>query len=89
MTVYSDGTHLAASTLAELHAVAALLRVSRKWFQDVPGHPHYNLWGSAFKKARKWGCVAFATTGELLEIIRREKWEGWELVGMEEEYEGN
>jgi len=34
--------HMAADSLAELHAKAEALGV-RRWFQDKPGRPHYDL----------------------------------------------
>ncbi|MCB5201668.1 DUF4031 domain-containing protein [Neorhizobium sp. T786] len=52
MTVYVDPPgyrigrlimcHMAADTLAELHATADFLGV-RRWFQDKPGAPHYDI----------------------------------------------
>ncbi len=41
--VYSDGVHLVADTLEELHAFAQTMELQREWFQDHPRHPHYDL----------------------------------------------
>lgn len=30
-------------SLDELHEMAALIGLKRAWFQDKPGHPHYDL----------------------------------------------
>lgn len=42
MTVYTDGVHLSADSLAELHAFAQSIGLKREWFQDHPRHPHYD-----------------------------------------------
>lgn len=40
--VYTDGTHLVADTLEELHEFAAKIGLRPEWFQDHPRHPHYD-----------------------------------------------
>lgn len=40
--VYTDGVHLVADTLDELHEFAANIGLKREWFQDHPRHPHYD-----------------------------------------------
>lgn len=35
--------HMLADTLDELHAMADTVGVKRKWFQDKPGFPHYDI----------------------------------------------
>lgn len=42
MAVYTDGVHLVADTLDELHAFAVLVGLKRRWFQGRR-HPHYDL----------------------------------------------
>lgn len=36
-------SHMAADTLTELHEMADRIGVARRWFQDKPGHPHYDV----------------------------------------------
>ena len=53
MTVYVDTMrapfgrmimcHMIADTLDELHTMAQTISVARKWFQDKPGFPHYDI----------------------------------------------
>lgn len=42
--------------LVELHAMAALIGMKREWFQDKPGHPHYDLVPSRRAKAVRCGA---------------------------------
>lgn len=35
--------HLAADSLAELHAFAEAIGIKRCWFHNAPGHPHYDV----------------------------------------------
>lgn len=44
MPVYTDGFHLVADTIEELHAFADSIGMKRKWFQDKR-KPHYDLFG--------------------------------------------
>lgn len=53
MTVYVDDMrakfgrlvmcHMVADTEAELHAMADCIGVDRKWYQNKPRHPHYDI----------------------------------------------
>ncbi len=43
MTVYTDGVHLVADTLDELHKFAQAMGLKREWFQNHRRHPHYDL----------------------------------------------
>jgi len=55
--IYTDGTHLAADTLAELHMFAVLIGLRRDWFQNHLRHPHYDLTTKrAAKRAMKRGA---------------------------------
>lgn len=43
--VYTDGVHLIADSLSELHDFAKSIGLKRCWFQNKRGknHPHYDL----------------------------------------------
>jgi hypothetical protein len=43
MVVYTDGIHLGGDELEELHRFARSIGLKRKWFQNHPRHPHYDL----------------------------------------------
>lgn len=66
--IYTDGTHLVADDIEELHNFAInILGFKRKWFQDHnPGTAHYDLTTKkAFKRAIDKG-VQCITPKELL-----------------------
>lgn len=65
--IYTDGTHLVASTLAELHSFAASISLKRKWFQEHPRHPHYDL---TTRRAAKRVISNGATLVSRRQIIR-------------------
>lgn len=44
MPVYTDGVHLVADTIEELHAFALSIGMKRSWFQNHR-KPHYDLLG--------------------------------------------
>lgn len=68
MTVYVDELiwewrgqlwcHMYADTFEELHRMAEDLGLKRSWFQDKPGHPHYDIVRSKREKAIALGAVA-------------------------------
>lgn len=44
MAVYTDGVHMVADSLEELHEFATRIALSRSYFEGVrKGHPHYDL----------------------------------------------
>jgi hypothetical protein len=36
-------SHLIATSIEELHKFAIGIGLKREWFQDKPGHPHYDV----------------------------------------------
>lgn len=51
--IYTDGTHLVADSIAELHSFAAQCGLPRCYFEGVrKGHPHYDLIG-------KWKLIMY------------------------------
>lgn len=55
--VYTDGVHMVADSVEELHKFAHKIGMRRHWFQDHPRHPHYDLLGSMFKRAKSKGAL--------------------------------
>ena len=41
--IYTDGTHLVADKLKELHEFAKRVGLKQEWFQMHIKHPHYDL----------------------------------------------
>ncbi len=67
---YTDGVHLMADSLEELHRFAAKLHLRRQWFQDHPRHPHYDLTTRRMGKRAVAEGAQLVTTRELIEIMR-------------------
>lgn len=53
--------HMAADTLEELHAMADAIGVARRWFQDKPRFPHYDICLSKRALAVKNGAIEVTT----------------------------
>lgn len=51
--------HMVADTIEELHSMADLIGVNRKWFQspDKARHPHYDICQAKKALALKFGAV--------------------------------
>jgi len=41
--LYTDGIHLVADTIAELHAYCEKFHIKRCWFEKAKTHPHYDI----------------------------------------------
>lgn len=41
--IYTDGVHLIAGNLQELHIFAKSVGLKRQWFQERSHHPHYDI----------------------------------------------
>jgi hypothetical protein len=68
--VLTDGTHLVASTIKELHEFAARIGLKRQWFQAHPRHPHYDLTSrSAYEKAMRAGAVRMSSDRDLCIVL--------------------
>ncbi|HEC66154.1 MAG TPA: DUF4031 domain-containing protein [bacterium] len=62
--------HMAADTVEELHEMADHIGIQRKWFQNKPRFPHYDICQT--KKALAIGAGAIAITQkELVTFFRR------------------
>lgn len=62
-------SHLAATTIEELHEFAKSIGLKREWFQDKPGHPHYDLKGTMIDRAKQRGATEVQRK-ELLKFLR-------------------
>ncbi len=49
-------SHMAADSLRELHAMASLIGVAGKHFQNKPGQPHYDVCKAKKQQAIKAGA---------------------------------
>lgn len=54
--VYTDGQHLVADDLTELHQFAEKIYLKKSWFKDHDGAPHYEVWGNKAVLAIKRGA---------------------------------
>ena len=61
--------HMAADSLPELHEMAIRLGV-RRWFQDKPGAPHYDISKANRSLAIRYGAIE-VTSRALLTAARR------------------
>ncbi len=59
--------HMVADTLHELHSMADLIGIQRKWFQNKPGFPHYDIAKSKRTLAIIYGAKEI-TARELIKI---------------------
>jgi hypothetical protein len=63
-------SHMVADTPEELHAMADKIGVNRKWFQDNPDHPHYDICQSKKKLAMSFGAIEIYNS-ELVILLRK------------------
>jgi hypothetical protein len=61
-----------ADTLDELHAMADKIGVKRKWFQNHPNHPHYDICQSKRELAVSFGAIELTST-QLIVLIRESR----------------
>jgi len=62
--------HLFADSLEELHLFALKISLNRRWFQNCPKYPHYDLTENKRKKAVLLGAVE-KTDFELITYFRK------------------
>lgn len=61
---------MAADTIDELHGMADILGINRKWFQDKPNKPHYDICKSKKALAIKHGAK-LVDDKEILKIWKK------------------
>lgn len=62
--------HMLADTVEELHAMAEIIGIERKWFQDKAFFPHYDICKSKRALAVQAGAIEVNRRG-LYEIMKR------------------
>ena len=71
--VYTDGIHVIADTLEELHNFAQLIGLKREWFQDNPRHPHYDTVSRKTQRAALKKGAKIRGSKELIRIIHQQQ----------------
>lgn len=67
----TQGCHMAADTLSELHTFALRLGLKRSWYQSK-SHPHYDLTPNKRARAVKAGAKEL-TNGEFVSLYKQRK----------------
>lgn len=80
MSVYVDAAvwpygrmtmcHLLADSLDELHAMVDAIGVQRRWFQNKPGFPHYDICKAKRAQAVALGAIEISRK-EFVDLVRR------------------
>ncbi len=75
--IYTDGVHLVADELEELHSFAQSVGLKRQWFQEQPGHSHYDITTQRMlRKILDTNMVTKVSTKQLVkQILRTQKGE--------------
>ena len=61
--------HMVADTLPELHSMAAQIGLARRWFQNKPLHPHYDICKTKRALAVSAGAIEI-TQRETIDVLR-------------------
>jgi hypothetical protein len=64
--------HMVADTIEELHEMADKIGVNRRWFQNCPTHPHYDVCMEKRKLAIQYGAIV-VTNKQMVEVLRKYK----------------
>ncbi len=68
--VCTDGRHLVAGTIEELHEFARRIGLRKRWFQDHR-HPHYDLTTRRMAaRAEAAGAIRVANARRLIEVLQ-------------------
>lgn len=71
--IYTDGIHLVADDLTELHLFALSIGLKRWWYHGFKkGHPHYDLRGNKLELALKKGAIK-KNSKQIVEISKKSK----------------
>jgi hypothetical protein len=64
--------HMFADHVEDLHEMAARIGIARRWFQDKPGFPHYDICKSKRQAAVEKGAVEVSSR-TLVRIVKRHR----------------
>lgn len=62
--------HMTADTEEELHGMAGIIGIQKKWFQNKPRFPHYDICKAKRALAVEAGAVEL-TAREMVDLARR------------------
>lgn len=70
--IYTDGTHLVADTLEELHQFCKLAGIKKCWYEGYrKGHPHYDIPDYKKQTIMNHSGVKFVRPREVLAISKK------------------
>lgn len=78
--------HMIADNLEALHAMADKIGVARRWFQDKPGFPHYDICKSKRSMALRFGAIEI-TWRELMAFTKQTDQNAVEYKGIENQHD--
>jgi hypothetical protein len=75
--IYSDGIHVVATTLKELHEFAQTIGLPRSRYEGRrKGHPHYDLYTNRdFTEILKHNNITIVTSREIVKMFQENKLE--------------
>lgn len=75
--IYTDGVHLVADTLSELHEFAISIGLKRNYFHGLrKGHPHYDLTNkNIIRTVIESDKTEFINSKQILAISKKSKYE--------------
>lgn len=72
--IYTDGIHLVATTLKELHGFAEKIGLHRCYYEGYrKGHPHYDLIKPWMKKTASENGAILVTSKEIINLFNEKK----------------
>ena len=69
--IYTDGTHLVADSLEELHDFAQKIGLKRGWFEKARTHPHYDIWSDEIRQRAYDQGAILKRPREILELSKK------------------
>lgn len=71
--IYSDGVHMIASSIEELHEFAASINLHKSYYRNPrkKKHPHYDLMSERVRKAAFENGAILVTDREIVRLCRK------------------